>query len=415
VTLIDRTNHHLFQPLLYQVATSVLSSVEIAASIRHLLRKQANVTVLMTEVQGVDAKNRVVSIGDPAPATGALGYDFLILATGASGSYFGHDEWARVAPYPKTVADVLKMRDKILKLFELAELENDPARHRDLLTFVLVGAGPTGVEMAGALATMTRATLKTEFRRIDPASARIILVDAGPRILAAYSDTLARKTQRHLERMGVEVRTGARVEHVDEDGVVINNERIRSRCAVWTAGVHASPAGTWLGVPTDHAGRVKVRADLTVPGHPEIFVIGDAASIQHEGHPLPGVAQVAIQSGHHAGQMIGRAVAGQTVPAPFRYLDKGNLATVSTTFAIFERGRWRLSGVLAKFIWAFVHILYLSGFENRLLVWLAWTWAILTRRGGACVIEDPSYARLAAADSLTRSTSAASVSKTNVP
>jgi len=397
VTLIDRTNHHLFQPLLYQVATTVLSPAQIAAPMRHLLRKQANVTVLMTEVLGVDTKNRVVSFGDPAPATGALAYDFLIVATGASGSYFGHDEWARVAQYPKTVADVLKMRDKILKLFEAAELEGDPSRHRDLLTFVLVGAGPTGVEMAGALATMTRATLRSEFRRIDPAASRIILVDAGPRILAAYSDALAGKTRRYLERMGVDVRTGARVEHVDDDGVVVDNERIRSRCVFWTAGVHASPAGTWLGVPTDHAGRVSVLPDLTVSGHPEIFVVGDTASIQHDGRPLPGVAQVAIQSGPHAGRTIARTVAGEAARAPFHYFDKGNLATVSNTFAILEKGRWHLSGVPAKFIWAFIHVLYLSGFENRLLVLLEWIWAMLTRRRGARLIEDPSYSQLAAA------------------
>ena len=396
VTLIDRANHHLFQPLLYQVATGVLSSVDIAAPIRHLLRKQANVTVLMTEVRGVDPKNRLVSISDPASATGALAYDFLILATGASGSYFGHDEWAGVAPYPKTLADVVKMRDKILKLFEVAELESDPCRHRDLLTFVLVGAGPTGVEMAGALTAMTRATLKSEFRRIDPAAARIILVDAGPRILTAYSDTLARKTQRYLERMGVEVRTDARVEHVDGDGVVVNNERIRSRCVFWTAGVQASPAGIWLGVPTDHAGRVNVLADLTVSAYPEIFVVGDTASIQHDSGTLPGVAQVAIQSGHHAGRTIARIAARDVARAPFHYFDKGNLATVSNTFAIFEKGRWHLSGVLAKFIWAFIHLLYLSSFENRLLVLLEWIWAMLTRRGGACVIEDR-YARLAEA------------------
>jgi NADH dehydrogenase FAD-containing subunit len=401
--------------LLYQVATGVLSAVEISAPIRHLLRTQANVTILMTEVRSVDATNHVVSIDEPAPGTGGLRYDFLILATGASGSYFGHDEWARVAPYPKTVADVLKMRDKILKLFELAELESDSSRHRDLLTFVLVGAGPTGVEMAGALATMTRSTLKSEYRRVDLASARIILVDAGPRILAAYSEPLARETQRYLERMGVEVRTGARVEHVAEDGVIVNGERIQSRCVFWTAGVHASPAGAWLGASTDHAGRVNVLADLTVPGHPEIFVVGDTASIQHEGRPLPGVAQVAIQSGHHAGQTIARAVAGQSARAPFRYLDKGNLATVSKTFAIFEKGRWRLSGALAKFIWAFVHILYLSGFENRLVVLLAWTWSILARRSGARVIEDPSYAPLESEKSPAHSASTASVSTTKVP
>src|SRR5262245_53094466 len=240
VTLIDRMNHHLFQPLLYQVATCFLSSVEIAAPIRHLLRRQSNTAVEMTTVLGVDPHKRVVSVGEVGQTTQSLHYDYLILATGASGSYFGHDEWARLAPYPKTIADVLRMRDKILKLFELAEIEDDPALRRDLITFILVGAGPTGVEMAGALATMTRTTLKSEFRRIDPASARILLVDAGPRILAAYSKTLADRTHRYLTRMGVEIRTGARVEHVDEDGVVINRQRVGSHCVFWTAGVHAS-------------------------------------------------------------------------------------------------------------------------------------------------------------------------------
>jgi NADH:quinone reductase (non-electrogenic) len=285
-----------------------------------------------------------------------------------------------------------------LKLFELAETEDDPSQHRDLLTFVLVGAGPTGVEMAGALATMTHATLKSEFRRIDPASARIVLVDAGPRILAAYSETLASKTHHYLTRMGVEIRTGARVEQVDEEGVVVNGERVRSRCVFWTAGVHASPAGTWLGAETDHVGRVKVLPNLTVPGHPEIFVVGDTASIQHDGRPLPGLAQVAIQSGHYAGQAIRHTLASEPAMPPFRYLDKGNLATVSATFAIFEKGRWRSSGLLAKLMWASIHILYLSGFENRLLVLLTWTWAIVTRRGGARLIEDPSYARLTSVD-----------------
>ena len=371
ITLIDRTNHHLFQPLLYQVATCVLSAVEIAAPLRHLLRRQKNTAVEMTEVLGVDPRARVVSVAQPGRGARSVPYDYLVLATGASGSYFGHDEWAKLAPYPKTIADVLTMRDRILKMFELAELQDDPAQHRDLLTFVLVGAGPTGVEMAGALATMTRATLKSEFRRMDPASARVILMDAGPRILAAYSDTLADRTHRYLTRMGVEIRTGARVEHVDEDGVVVNGERVGSRCVFWTAGVHASPAGTWLGAETDHAGRVRVLPNLTVPGHPEIFVVGDAASIPHDGRPLPGLAQVAIQSGHYAGHTIRRALARESGLPPFRYLDKGSLATVSPTFAIFEKGRWRLSGWPAKGVWAFIHILYLSGFENRFLVLLS--------------------------------------------
>jgi NADH dehydrogenase len=339
-----------------------------------------------------------VLVGEPELGARPLHYDYLILATGATGSYFGHDEWANIARYPKTIADVLTMRDRILKVFELAEVQADPTQHTDLLTFVLVGAGPTGVEMAGALATMTHFTLKSEFRRIDPMSARIILVDAGPRILAAYSEALATKTHRRLTRMGVEVRTGARVEHVDEEGVVVNGERIRSRCVFWAAGVHASPAGTWLGAEVDHVGRVKVLPNLTVPGHPEIFVVGDTACIEHDGRPLPGVAQVAIQSGDYAGKTIRRILANEPGLPPFSYFDKGNLATISPTFAIFERGRWKLSGRLAKVLWACVHILYLSGFENRIRVLLDWEWAMLTRRSGARVIEDPSYAHLLSVD-----------------
>jgi NADH dehydrogenase len=398
LTLIDRTNHHLFQPLLYQVATCVLSSVDIASPIRHLLRHQANASVMMAEVLGVEPRNRVVLVGEPEVDARPVHYDYLILATGATGSYFGHDEWASIARYPKTIADALTMRDRILKSFELAEIEADPGRHKDLLTFVVVGAGPTGVEMAGALATMTHFTLKSEFRRIDPASARIILVDAGPRILVAYSDTLASKTHRRLTRMGVQVRTGARVEHVDEEGVVVNGERIRSRCVFWAAGVHASRAGTWLGADTDHAGRVKVLPNLTIPGHPEVFVVGDTACIEHLGRPLPGVAQVAMQSGAYAGTTIRRILANEPALSSFRYFDKGNLATISPTFAIFERGRLKLSGWLAKVLWACVHILYLSGFENRIRLLLEWEWGMLARRGGARVIEDPSYADLTSVD-----------------
>jgi len=398
LTLIDRTNHHLFQPLLYQVATCVLSSVDIASPIRNLLRRQGNASVMMAEVLGVEPRSRVVLVGEPEVDARPVHYDYLILATGATGSYFGHDEWASLARYPKTIADALMMRDRILKSFELAEIEADPSRHKDLLTFVVVGAGPTGVEMAGALATMTHFTLKSEFRRVDPASARIILVDAGPRILAAYSETLASKTHRRLTRMGVQVRTRARVEHVDEGGVVVNGERIRSRCILWAAGVQASGAGTWLGADIDHAGRVKVLPNLTVPGHPEIFVVGDTACIEHDGRPLPGVAQVAIQSGDYAGKTIRRILANEPALPPFRYFDKGNLATISPTFAIFERGRWKLSGWLAKILWAGVHILYLSGFENRVRLLLEWQWGMLARRGGARVIEDPSYAHLTSVD-----------------
>lgn len=392
VTLIDKTNHHVFQPLLYQVATSVIGSGEIAAPIRHLLRGLKNTTVLMGEVTGVDTTSRVVHMTGMDGVAADLRYDYLILATGATGSYFGHEDWAAIAPYPKTIADALMMRDKVLKAFEYAELEADPAKHRDLLTFVLVGAGPTGVEMAGALAAMARSSLRSEYRHIDPTSARIILVDAGPRILEAFAEELSRKTHAKLASMGVDIRTGARVEHVDVDGVIVNGERIASRCVFWTAGVHASPAGKWLGAETDHAGRVHVLPNLTVPGHPEIFVVGDTAHIEHSGKPLPGVAQVAIQSGHYAGKTIDHLLAQEPELPPFKYLDKGNLATVSMNFAVLEKGPVKMSGLPAKFVWAFIHLAYLSGFESRFIVLLSWLWGILTRQRGARVIEDPSYA-----------------------
>jgi len=392
VTLVDRTNHHLFQPLLYQVATSVLSPNDIAAPTRHLLRGQKNLTVAMAEVSRIDTAQREVQGSERR-----LRYDYLVLATGAQGSYFGHDEWAEFAPSLKNIAGALVLRDRILKAFEFAEIQEDPSQHRDLLTFVLVGGGPTGVEMAGALASMTRATLRSEFRRIDPASARIILVDAGPRILATYAESLSRKTHAKLTRMGVEIRTGARVEHVDADGVVVSAERIPSRCVFWTAGVHASPAGVWLGAETDHAGRVKVGPDLTVPGHPEIFVVGDTACIEEHGKPLPGLAQVAMQSGHYAGRSIAQRVTGRPALPPFKYLDKGNMATVSPWFAVMESGRVKLSGFPAKVLWAFLHVLYLSGFENRLMVLLSWIWSALTNQSGARLIEDSSYEALRSA------------------
>jgi NADH dehydrogenase FAD-containing subunit len=393
ITLIDRTNHHLFQPLLYQVATSVLGPSAIAAPIRHLLRAQKNVTVVMAEVSALDTARREIQCSERP-----LSYDYLVLATGARGSYFGHDEWAQFAPPLKSIAGALRMRDKILKSFELAEIEEDPSQHRDLLTFVLVGGGPTGVEMAGALASMTRATLRSEFRRIDPASARVILVDAGPRILATYAESLSRKTCDKLTSMGVEIRTGARVEHVDAEGVVVSGERIASRCVFWTAGVHGSPAATWLGAEADHAGRVKVLPDLTVPGHPEIFVVGDTAYIEEHGKPLPGVAQVAIQSGRYAGKAIHRRISAQPAQPPFKYFDKGNMATVSLWFAVMESGKVKLSGFPAKMVWAFLHVLYLSGFENRLMVLFSWLWAAITNQAGSRLIEDPEYEALRATD-----------------
>jgi NADH:ubiquinone reductase (H+-translocating) len=385
ITLIDRANHHLFQPLLYQVATSVLPPTEIATPIRNLLRRQQNVTVLMGEVIGVDADQHVVHVtGFDQP----VAYDYLVLATGAQGSYFGHDEWEPYAPGLKTAADALLIRTKILKAFELAEVETDPERRKDLLTFVIVGGGPTGVEMAGALSEMANATLADEFRRIDPRSARILLIDAAPRLLMPYPENLAHKVQAKLEKLGVEVRVDHPVELVDAEGVIVNGGRIRSSCVIWAAGVSASPAGKWLGAETDRAGRVKVQADLTVPNHPEIFVVGDTAFIEEDGKPLPGVAQVAIQGGKYAAHVIHQRMLNEAPLPPFKYFDKGNMATVTRGYAIIDSKFMRTAGFIGKLGWAFLHILYLSAFENRIIVFFRWTWGIISNQRGARVIYE---------------------------
>jgi NADH dehydrogenase FAD-containing subunit len=383
IVLIDRANHHLFQPLLYQVATSVLPPTEIATPIRNLLRRQRNVTVLMGEVLSVDTMQcalRVAGINRSIP------YDYLIIATGMHSSYFGHDEWEPYAPGLKTARDALIVRNKILSAFELAEVETEPERRKELLTFVVVGGGPTGVEMAGALAEMAHATLADEFHNSDPRSARIILVDAAPRVLLPYPENLARKAQTKLEQMGVEVQLGHPVELIDAEGVVINGQRIRSQCVIWAAGVQASPAGKWLGAETDRVGRVKVNPDLSVPDHPEIFVVGDTALIAENGKPLPGVAQVAIQSGKYAARVIQQRVKQEAAPSPFKYFDKGNMATVTRGYAVVDSKVMRTAGFIGKLAWAFLHILYLSAFENRIIVFFRWTWEIVTNQRGARVI-----------------------------
>src|SRR6266481_799679 len=328
VVLVDRQNHHLFQPLLYQVATSVLSPGQIASPIRGILRKQRNTTVILGTVTGVDSDRRRVFVDSVDREGVALEYDYLVLATGASHSYFGHDEFARFAPGLKSLADAVSIRNQILRAFEQAEAEEDPKRHRDLLTFVLVGAGPTGVEMAGALAILVRSTLQSEFRRIDPSSARIVLIDRGSRVLGSFSEELSDAAKGRLEELGVDVLLGQGVDQIDEQGVIIAGERISSKTVIWTAGVAPSPAGKWLDVETDHAGRVRIQQDLTVRGHPELMVVGDTASLDHDGKQLPGVAQVAIQQGRYAGKLIRSRITGSEAPGPFRYFDKGNLAVV---------------------------------------------------------------------------------------
>src|SRR5271156_5228484 len=317
IALIDRANHHLFQPLLYQVATSALFPGQIGTPIRAILRNQKNTTVILGEVTGVNKTQKCVFVSDADRVGVPLPYDYLILATGVTHSYFGHNEFEKFAPGLKTLADAEAIRNKILQAFEQAEAEEDPTHHRDLLTFVLVGAGPTGVEMAGAIAILIRTSLKSEFRRIDPTAARIVLLDMAPRVLGTFSEKLSASARKRLEDLGVEVRLGHAVDQIDADGVVVAGERIFSKTVIWTAGVAPSPAGKWLNVATDRAGRGRVQPDLSVPGHPEIFVLGDTASLDQDGRPLPGVAQVAMQQGRYAGKLIRRRVAGQTAPPPF--------------------------------------------------------------------------------------------------
>jgi NADH:ubiquinone reductase (H+-translocating) len=386
ILLIDRTNHHLFQPLLYQVATSVLTPAQIATPIRGILRKQKNVVTILGEVTGVDKDQKCVFVSDADRENVRITYDYLILATGVTHSYFGHNEFERFAPGLKTVADAVAVRNKILQAFELAEAEEDPGSHRDLLTFILVGAGPTGVELAGALAVLVRSTLKSEFRRIDPASARIVLVDMAPRVLPPFPEDLSKAAKERLEKLGVEVRLGQSVDQIGADGIVVAGERIVSKTVIWTAGVAPSPAGKWLKVETDRAGRVRVQNDLSVPGRPEIFVIGDTASLDQNGKPLPGVAQVAMQQGRYAGKLIGSRIEGNPVPDPFSYFDKGNMAVVGKGFAVLQTGKVHVSGFGAWLTWAAVHLQFLATSSLRLAVFLQWVWTYVTGQRGSRLI-----------------------------
>ncbi len=386
VLLIDKTNHHVFQPLLYQVATAVLSPEHVAAPIRHVLRRQANTTVLQGTVTGVDAAKKLCYLdGAPLP----LPYDYLVLATGARHSYFGHDEYGAYAPGLKTLTDAVGLRNKILGAFEACERTLVPQDHPELLTFVIVGGGPTGVELAGAIAELARQTLATEFRRFDPASLKLILVEAGPRILASFAESLAAAATAKLLKLGVEVRTGAAVEKVDAEGVIVRGERIRTSNVFWAAGVKGSPAAKWLGAEADRAGRVKVLADCSVPSHPEIFVVGDTAYLEDGGKPLPGVAQVAIQQGRYVGRLIAGRLKGQPAPRPFKYFNKGNLATVGRNFAVMEAFGVRTAGLFAKMVWAFVHIQFLDLTSSRIGTLLHWSWKFLTRQRLARVVIEP--------------------------
>ena len=387
VTVIDRNNHHLFQPLLYQVATGVLSPAEISAPIRSVLSKQKNAEVLMGEVTGVDTQAQRVLLHDQS-----VPYDYLILATGARDSYFGHNDWAAFAPGLKSIVQATTIRRKILLAFEMAERETDPEQRKALLTFVLVGAGPTGVEMAGAIGGLAHKTLVSDFRHINPKEARIVLVEALPRILLPFDERLAKKAHRALNRLGIEVRTSSPVEAIDSEGVVIAGERIPAKTVIWTAGVAASPAGQWLGAETDRGGRLKVDSDASVPGHPNIFVIGDTASFTQDGKPLPGVAQVAIQQGQYSASVIADRVAGKPHPEAFRYVDKGNMAVIGRFYGIVAIGKLRLAGLVAWFMWLVLHLMFLIGFRNRLVVGFQWLVYFTTFQRGARLItfEDTS-------------------------
>ncbi|MHB8813812.1 MAG: NAD(P)/FAD-dependent oxidoreductase [Steroidobacteraceae bacterium] len=378
VLLIDRGNHHTFQPLLYQVATAGLAAPSIAAPLRHILRSQRNATVLLGEARRVDVDGRNVDVD------GVLHpFDFLVVATGSTHAYFGHDEWARHAPGLKTLDDALRIRARILTAFERAEATDDPAQQMEWLTFLIVGAGATGVELAGTLAEIARHTLKREFRRIDPATARVLLVEAGPRVLPAFPQSLSEKARRQLERLGVMVRAGRPVTSLDERGVWIGEERIAARTVLWAAGVAASPLGATLGVAVDRAGRVPVTAQLTVAGHPQVFVIGDLAV--PDGGPIPAIAPAAKQMGRYAGAAILASVSGRRI-GPFRYRHFGSLATIGRMAAVADFGRVRLSGMLAWWIWLTAHVYFLIGFRNRLVVLIDWAEAYWSYRRGARII-----------------------------
>jgi NADH:ubiquinone reductase (H+-translocating) len=386
VILIDRTNHHVFQPLLYQVATAALMPGQIGTPIRGILRNQRNALVIMGEVTGVDKEQKCVFATNADRSDVPVQYDYLILATGSTHSYFGHNEFEEFAPGMKSLADAVATRNKVLQAFELAEAEEDPKRRRDLLTFVMVGAGPTGVELAGALGVLIRTALRKDFRRIDPASARIVLVDQSTRVLNAFSERLSHSAKQRLETLGVEVRLGHGVEQIDDDGVVVAGERIASKTVIWTAGVAPSRAGKWLQAETDRTGRVRIQSDLTVPGHPEIFVIGDTASLEEKGKPLPGVAQVAMQQGRYAAKVIHRRVTAGSPPGPFSYFDKGNMAVVGKGFAVLESGKVQVSGLAAWLAWAFIHLQFLATSSLRLSVFLQWVWTYFTGQRGSRLI-----------------------------
>jgi NADH dehydrogenase len=394
VTIVDRHNYHLFQPLLYQVAVAGLPPSDVAWPIRSILRRQKNATVLMAEVKGIDSAARRVLLD-----RGTLDYDYLIAATGATHSYFGHDDWRAVAPGLKSIDDATRIRRRILEAFEQAEMTDDPALRARLLTFAIVGAGPTGVELAGTIAELAHRTLAKDFRSIDPHHTRVVLVEAGPRILPALHASLGTYAQRALERLGVEVRTDSLVSSCDANGVVIAGERLESATVLWAAGVAASPVARWLGVPADRAGRVAVADDLSVPERPDVFVIGDAAAaLDAEGRPVPGIAPAAKQQGRYVAEVVACRATGAAAPQPFRYRHVGNLATIGRQAAVIEFPFVRLTGWLAWWIWGIAHIYFLIGTRSRIAVAMSWLWSFVSGQHSARLITQKETLRAEASD-----------------
>ena len=382
ITVIDARNHHLFQPLLYQVATASLATSDIAWPIRFLFRDRPEVSVLMATAIGIDTDNRRVLLEGCAP----VAYDILIIATGARHSYFGHDAWEPFAPALKTLEDATRIRRRVLSAFERAEAESDPARQRALLTFAIIGGGPTGVELAGAIAELARDTLKRDFRHIDTHETRIVLIEAGPRLLPAFEPAQSDYAKAALERLGVEVALGAAVTEIDADGIVKGGERLGVSTVIWAAGVQASPAAAWLGVAADRAGRIAVLPDLTVPGHPDIFAVGDTTAVTApDGKPVPGIAPAAKQAGRHVAAAIRARLAGKQAP-PFRYHHDGSLATIGKRRAVIDFGWLKLQGALAWWIWGIAHVFFLIGVRYRLAVALSWLWIYLRNQRGSRLI-----------------------------
>jgi NADH:ubiquinone reductase (H+-translocating) len=390
VVLIDRRNHHIFQPLLYQVATAVLASSEVAAPIRQLSERQKNLSVMMANVTGVDLETRSVAADCLGLGPRTIVFDYLVTATGVQSSYFGHDEFAKYAPGLKTIADAEAIRTRILRAYEMAELTNDHRERARQMTFVLVGGGPSGVELAASLAQMATKTLRSNFRRIDPGKTSILLLEGSKRILPSYAESLSKKATKQLEKLGVKVMTGAMVEQVDEQGVIVAGTRIESATVLWMAGVAPSPIVKTLGAKTDRAGRACVDPFMNLPDNPRIFVIGDSASASQDGRPLPGVAQVAIQQGRYVGRLISAELEGRKRPRPFRYFDKGSMAIVGKNFAVMESGRIRMSGFLAWLAWAIVHLMSLPQPQNRMRVRRQWLWTYFTgQRSSRLISEAP--------------------------